>query len=158
HAPTRDGAVAGSIVRKATPFADAQAEQLWRQRLTTGRPVVLEKEIVYDGAIGPSVKIFEQVAGARLTGEAPGGATVEAHLELASRTSGHAFQFHNAATADATGPFAIGVPYPTDATDADVRAGGPYQVRVADGSNRALGQATVTSQDVAAGNAVAVTP
>ncbi|HEX2660091.1 MAG TPA: hypothetical protein VHU40_17530, partial [Polyangia bacterium] len=160
HAPTKDGAVAGSIVRKATPFADAQDEQQWRQRLTSGRPVVLEKEIVYDGAIGPSVKIFEQVAGARLTGEAPAGATVEAHLDLASRASGHAFHFHGAATADATGHFAIGVPYPTgpEQSTADVLAGGPYQVRVADGSNRVLGQAAVTSQDVADGHAVAVTP
>lgn|GEM_PF-1031984 len=158
HAPAKDGVVNGPIVRKGTPFVDAEEQQRWRQNVAAGRPIVLGSEIVYDGAIGPSVKIFEQVAGARLTGEAPAGATVEAHAQLTSRASGHTFHFHNAAAADAAGRFAVTVPYPTEPTDADVSADGMYQVRIGDGSNRVVGQAAVTARDVADGAAVAVAP
>jgi len=114
HAPLGDGA----IVRKATRFFDAEEKALWERSLSSSRPVVLSDEIVYDGRIEPAVKIFEQVAGAHLVGQAKPGAEIEAAIELRAETSGHAFRYHRRGRADATGRYDVVVPYPTDGTSA----------------------------------------
>src|SRR5262249_33062231 len=59
--------------RLATPLPNPEVERSWRAALASGRPVTTPQGLVYDGIVGPSVKVFEQVAGAHLTGTvAPG--------------------------------------------------------------------------------------
>ena len=159
HAPQLGGKTAGPIVRKATPFVDAADQERWRQNVATGRPTVLSDDIVYDGAIGPSVKIFQQVTGARLTGQVSPGALVEARVDLVARAGSYKFRFHRAATADATGRFEILVPYPTEPAppDSDVSAVGPYDVHILDGGQPAIGVAHVSTRDIEQGAAVGVT-
>jgi asparagine N-glycosylation enzyme membrane subunit Stt3 len=162
HAP-RDG---GAIIRKATPFADAEEAALWRGALADRRPVVLSDEIVYDGRIGPAVKVFEQVAGARLVGDAAPGVALEAHLDLAARGSGrngHTFRYVRSGRADANGRFEITVPYPTELApvSSDVAARAPYEIHSvgpADPGDVVIGRATVATGDVEQGLIVAVTP
>lgn len=160
HAPRGDGL----IVRKATRFSDDEDERGWRRALEEGKPVVLPEEIVYEGTISPSVKIFEQVPGARLTGTAPAGATVEARLTLVARAAAAALAYHRAATTDPTGRFEVVVPYPTepDATYTDVFAQGPYEVVVLDPTNplatRTIARATVATAAVETGELVPVSP
>ncbi|HEY4187306.1 MAG TPA: hypothetical protein VGP07_19675, partial [Polyangia bacterium] len=112
--------------------------------------------IVYDGLIGPSVKIFEQVPGARLIGTAPAGTTVEARLDLSAREGGARVAYRRTATADVTGQFELLVPYPTepDAPYTDVVAAGPYEL-VAAGAP--LGHASVPASAVEEGRAIPVT-
>ena len=156
HAPLGDGL----IVRKATLFRDDEDERQWRRSLAAGTPVVLANEIVYDGLIAPSVKIFEQVPGARLMGRAPAGATVEARLALVARATGDWLTYRRAAKADVTGRFELVVPYPTEpgAAFTDVVATGPYELVAAAGGApaTALGRAAVPADAVEAGSAVTV--
>jgi len=157
HAPRGDG----MIVRKGTRFFDDEEQGLWRRSLASGKPIVLSDEVVYDGAIEPSVKIFEQVAGARLTGTASPGATVEARLELVSRDGGVRSTYRRSTTADVTGRFELVVPYPTepDAAFTDVVAAAPYELTVSGGgeaSPRSLGRVTVSSDAVETGATVSV--
>jgi len=155
HAPLG----AGIVVRKATRFFDAEEERLWRRSLAAGTPIVLSDEIVYEGLIGPSVKIFEQVPGARLSGTAPAGATVEARLDLVARESGEHLTYRRAATADVTGRFELVVPYPTepDAAFTDVFAAAPYDLVVVEaGAPRSLGRVAVSTDAVETGASVTV--
>lgn len=164
HAPLG----AGVIVRKTTPLADGDDERRWRDALAAGTPVVLSNEVVYDGVIGPSVKIFEQVPGARLTGTAPAGATVEARLDLIARASGAHVSYRRAATTDVTGHFQVMVPYPTepDAAFTDVFATAPYDLVVTEpgaAAGRSVGRIAVSTDAVENGatvsvSAAAVTP
>lgn len=158
HAP-RDG---GAIVRKATPFSDAEEAALWRGALASHRPVVLSDEIVYDGRIGPAVKVFEQVAGARLVGRAPPGALLEARLELTARASSHAFRYVRSGRADADGHFELTVPYPTDPAPvgSDMAARAPYEIYAVGPApaNIVVGRATVAADDVEQGLIVQVAP
>ena len=120
---------------------------------------MLSDEIVYEGSIGPSVKIFEQVPGARLTGMASPGATVEARLDLVARESGERLTYRRAATADATGRFEVIVPYPTeqDAAFTDVFAAAPYDVVIIEaGAPRSLGRVAVSTEAVENGARVIV--
>jgi len=157
HAPLG----AGVIVRKATPLADADDERRWRGALAAGTPVVLPDEIVYEGSIGPSVKIFEQVAGARLTGTAPPGASVEARLELVARESGEHLSYRRPATVDVTGHFEVVVPYPTepDAPFTDVLATAPYDVIVNEPgalAGHSVGRIAVSTDAVENGTSVSM--
>jgi dolichyl-diphosphooligosaccharide--protein glycosyltransferase len=158
HAP-RGG---GAIVRKATPFSDAAEAALWRGALAGHRPVVLSDETVYDGLIGPAVKVFEQVAGARLVGRARPGAALEARLDLAARASGHAFRYVRSGHADADGRFELTVPYPTDPApvSSDVVARAPYEIHSvgSDAGDVVVGRAPVATGDVVRGLVVPVAP
>jgi len=156
HAPLGNGA----IVRKATRFFDGEEKSLWERSLSSRRPIILSNEIVYDGRIEPAVKIFEQVAGAHLVGQAAPGATIEAALELAGRAGGRAFRYHRTGHADANGRYEVVVPYPTEAgAAADVSARGEYQLGSIGGAPAiGLGRARVTEADVEEGRTVAVAP
>jgi len=62
-----------------------------------------------------TVKIFEYVPGAKLSGSFAPNQTVKAELELSSNT-GRSFTYYNTATADENGYFEIIVPYSTEST------------------------------------------
>ena len=159
HAPRGDGL----IVRNATRLTDDDDEARWRRALGDGKPLVLPDEVVYEGEIGPSVKIFEEVPGARLVGTAPAGAVVEARLTLLARSAATRVAYHRAVAADITGRFEVVVPYPTapEGDDhSDVFAQGPYEVVVHDAAQpaevRSIGQARVAASAVEAGLRVPV--
>ena len=157
HAPLG----AGVIVRKTTRFGDDQDLQRWRRALAAGTPVVLSDEIVYEGSIGPSVKIFEEVPGARLSGTVAPGASVEARLQLAARATGEQLTYRRAATVDVTGHFEVVVPYPTepDAAYTDVFATAPYELFVTEPgapAARALARVAVSSDAIENGSSVTV--
>ena len=157
HAPL----CAGVIVRKATRLTGEDDERHWRSVLAAGAPVVLSDEVVYEGSIGPSVKIFEQVAGARLQGTAPPGASVEARLELVGRESGEHLTYRRPTTVDVTGHFEVVVPYPTetDAAFTDLFATAPYELIVTEPGSpagRSLGRIAVSTDAVENGAVVNV--
>lgn len=158
HAPHGGGA----IIRIATPFSDAEEAALWRGSVASHRPVVLSDETVYDGRIGPAVKVFEQVAGARLVGRAPPGAALEARLDLTARASGHAFRYVRSGHADANGRFELIVPYPTDPAPvgSDVAARAPYEIHGvgSDAGDVVVGRAAVATGDVEQGLVVPLAP
>jgi len=161
HAPRGDGLIA----RKATRLTDDHDEARWRRALGDGKPLVLPDEVIYEGEIGPSVKIFEEVPGARLVGTAPAGALVEARLTLLARAAATRVAYHRAVAADITGRFEVVVPYPTEPEGddhSDVFAQGPYEVVVHDVAQlagvRRIGQARVAASAVEAGLRVPVSP
>ncbi|HEY8926833.1 MAG TPA: hypothetical protein VIU64_20760, partial [Polyangia bacterium] len=156
HAPLG----AGVIVRKATRFFDVEEKVLWERSLSSRRPVVLSDEVVYEGRIEPAVKVFEQVAGARLVGQSTPGAAIEASLEVVARAAGHSFRYSRTGRADANGRYELVVPYPTEAgAHTDVSAGGDYEVRTTGGPQPVLvARGHVSEADVEEGRAVPVTP
>jgi asparagine N-glycosylation enzyme membrane subunit Stt3 len=91
--------------------------------------------LVYESAGNPSApqpplatyKLFERVAGARVTGKAPPGYAVEAQLEL-DTPRGRPFTFSTQAVADPAGDYGLVLPYPTQATSGAVRSKGPYRL------------------------------
>ncbi|WP_336344740.1 oligosaccharyl transferase, archaeosortase A system-associated [Halalkalicoccus ordinarius] len=95
---------------------------------------------VYDERETSSVKTYERVEGARLTGsvDAPEGSIVTAEVELTAEGTGRTFTYTQTARVDEDGEFAMRVPYATEEdrsveegyTDSDVAADGPYEIRV----------------------------
>ena len=157
HAPLG----AGVIVRKTTRLTGDDDQQRWRRSLATGQPIVLPDEIVYQGTIGPSVKIFEEVPGARLAGTVAPGASVEARLPLVARATGERLTYRRAATVDVTGHFEVVVPYPTepDAAFTDVFASAGYELTVTDPgapAPRSLALVTVSTDAIENGSVVNV--
>jgi len=71
---------------------------------------------------GNTVKIFEYVPGAKLSGTSSPNQTVKAELELSSNT-GRSFVYSNTAAADENGYFEITVPYSTENTGNGNEAG-----------------------------------
>ncbi|MFC7221875.1 oligosaccharyl transferase, archaeosortase A system-associated [Halalkalicoccus sp. GCM10025322] len=96
---------------------------------------------VYDERVQPSVKTYERVEGAELTGsvDAPEGSTVTAELELTAEESGRTFTYEQTARVE-NGEFTMTVPYATEQdrsveegyTDSSVAADGPYEISVAE--------------------------
>ncbi|HII00177.1 TPA: oligosaccharyl transferase, archaeosortase A system-associated [Methanosarcinaceae archaeon] len=81
---------------------------------------------------GNTVKVFEYVPGAKLSGTSAPNQTVKAELELSSNT-GRSFLYYNTATADENGFFEIAVPYPTENTGNANEAGKGNEVAAGDG-------------------------
>jgi asparagine N-glycosylation enzyme membrane subunit Stt3 len=83
----------------------------------------------YDGKILPAIRIYEQVAGARLAGNATPNSQVTATVELATTAQGRRFTHVVTTQADEAGRFTLIVPYSTAVTDAsNVRSLGPWKV------------------------------
>jgi hypothetical protein len=79
----------------------------------------------YLGHLLATVKIFEQVEGARVEGRAPPGETVTVRIPLRLGTSGRTWQYTQSARADTQGNFRLIVPNPTaPATGTDVATTG----------------------------------
>jgi oligosaccharyl transferase (archaeosortase A-associated) len=82
------------------------------------------------------VKTFERVPGARVVGQGPPNATVEATVEMRMPNSNTTFNYTQQATTNAQGRFTMTLPYSTTgyeqwgtekgATNVSVRAAGPY--------------------------------
>ncbi len=74
-----------------------------------------------------TVKVFEYVSGARLSGTVNPKETVTATLELRSNT-GRGFTYQNKAAADEKGLFEITVPYSTENTGTETTATSTYSI------------------------------
>lgn len=89
-------------------------------------------DVLYDPVLVPSVKIFEHVSGAVVTGTYSSGSKIEAHLKLNVRTTGRSFVYVQSTRADEQGRFELTLPYATGVSSpASVAvAEGPYQLRL----------------------------
>jgi oligosaccharyl transferase (archaeosortase A-associated) len=105
-----------------------------------GRP-----EYLYDGHIESTLKTFEYVPGATITGQTDtANATVQVSVGLEVTNTGRTFQYTTTTEVDENGEFSVTVPYATTdylgvdegATNSSVRALGPYTVRAFDTSGR----------------------
>ncbi len=99
------------------------------------------------------VKVFEFVPGARLSGTASSGQTINATLELSSNT-GRKFTYHNEAMSDKNGSFEITVPYSTENSAGGVNAVSAYSLSA--GENVIISGVQVTESDILNGNRVEV--
>jgi asparagine N-glycosylation enzyme membrane subunit Stt3 len=79
-----------------------------------------------------SVKIFERVEGALLTGSAPGASEIEVRLALHSQTTDRDFEYRTSTPLTRDGEFELVVPYSTRESKpaAEIAALGPYSLRV----------------------------
>lgn len=97
--------------------------------------------VVHEQRQAVSVKTFERVEGAELTGSAPAGANVTVSLTLNNTQTGTNFTYEQTARADEDGEFAVTVPYATNdavspsegGTDSVIEADGVYTLNVEDG-------------------------
>jgi len=99
-------------------------------------------------------RIFEVVAGARITGRPLPNAPVRVALALRVER-GPRLTYRTSARADATGRYVITVPYPTEGREEEeVRAEGAYRIRTIEGiavSVRVSGSAVLEGRGVPAG-------
>jgi len=73
----------------------------------------------YFGHLVADVKIFEQVKGARIVGQAPPLSHVTLEIPLRVRSSGRVWRYRQAVAADGAGHFALMVPYATERAPGD---------------------------------------
>ncbi len=101
-------------------------------RARTGQVTRFGNHYQYDGIVTPSVKIFEVVQGARLTGEARAGTAVEARLELRCGSGGRRVDYVRSVVAGSDGHFDLVVAHSSEpVTDnATCEAIGPYSLFV----------------------------
>lgn len=87
---------------------------------------------LYDGAILPSVKIYEIVSGAYIVGSAQAGTHVQVQLPLKVSATNREFMYQQTVVANKEGVYKITVPYPTISvlTDYDVTALSNYLLSV----------------------------
>jgi asparagine N-glycosylation enzyme membrane subunit Stt3 len=127
-----------------TPDQRGRYEQLLRHR---GIVAIPGEGYVYDAIVTSSVKIFERVAGARLTGRAPADSTVDARLTLRSLADGRVFEYRHATTATAEGEYRLALPHATAAgprrAPAAVEALGAYRVRALSDGGAPVAEASV---------------
>jgi hypothetical protein len=113
-------------------------------RLRVPGPVSVTGGIDHGPSVPSSVKIYEIVAGARLHGRTVPGGRVVAELPLEAAATRRHFRYRTTARADASGDFALRVPYPTERphgeSDVTARAGYVIAVERGDGSRRPIAQ------------------
>ena len=73
------------------------------------------------------VKVFEYVKGARISGKAVPGSSVELRLNVTAPDGGHVY--YSMATAGADGAYSFTVPYPTSSTVGIVKTGDAYTIK-----------------------------
>jgi|AntRauTorcE11897_2_1112592.scaffolds.fasta_scaffold05570_3 dolichyl-diphosphooligosaccharide--protein glycosyltransferase len=103
--------------------------------------------VLHDSKELVSVKTFERVEGANLTGSAPAGANVSVSLTLENTQTEREFTYEQTVTANEDGEFVVTVPYATNdavspeegGTDSVVEAKGAYTVNVEDGGITTVG-------------------
>ena len=100
-----------------------------------------------------TVKVFEYVPGATLTGTVSPNQTVMATLELSSNT-GRKFTYQKGDVADEKGSFEITVPYSTENTGNGVHATSAYSLTA--GDNSTIAEIQVTENDILDGNKIEV--
>ena len=123
--------------------------------------------IYYDQREGASVKTYERVEGAELSGtvDAEEGETVTAVVPMEATTSDRTFEYTQQATVDENGEFTMTVPYATDNelgadegyTDTSVMAEDDYTVYTGDNDNpTAQSTASVPESTVYEGETIEV--
>lgn len=100
---------------------------------------------------GNTVKVFEYVRGATLSGTSSPNETVVATLELSSNT-GRKFTYQKGAKTDENGSFEITVPYSTENTGNGVHAISAYSLTA--GENSTITGIQVTESDILNGNKI----
>ncbi|WP_440945418.1 oligosaccharyl transferase, archaeosortase A system-associated [Methanosarcina sp. T3] len=100
---------------------------------------------------GNTVKVFEYVKGATLSGTAGPNETVIAKLEVSSNT-GRKFLYQNGDIADENGSFEITVPYSTENTGNEVYATSAYSLTA--GENSTIEGIKVTENDILNGTRI----
>ncbi len=127
--PRADGGF--RTLRKSFPIdtpAQASLYARWRDASPAADTPI---GFLYEGDITASVKLFEVVPGARLAGDAPPGALVEASLRLRARASGRELVYRQSGRAGPDGRFELVVPHPSRPEPAvDVEPLGAYTLRV----------------------------
>jgi asparagine N-glycosylation enzyme membrane subunit Stt3 len=122
----------GSSARLAGAQAGQEVPALGRHRLVYESSLVLGQ----GRAARPYARLYEIVEGARLVGEAEPGAPVEARLEL---QGGHGrLDFVARTRADASGRYALRLPYSNEPSGPGVRAARHYRVTSGAASGRAV--------------------
>jgi dolichyl-diphosphooligosaccharide--protein glycosyltransferase len=102
-----------------------------------------------------TVKVFEYVKGATLSGTVSPNETVMATLELNSNTD-RKFEYQKGDVADENGLFEITVPYSTESTGNGVHATSAYSLTA--GDNSTVSEVQVTENDILNGNRIEVHP
>lgn len=100
---------------------------------------------------GNTVKVFEYVKGATLSGTTAPNATVIAKLEVSSNT-GREFLYQNGDVADEKGSFEITVPYSTENAGNGVHATSAYSLTA--GENSTIEGIQVTENDIQKGTII----
>ncbi|HII80411.1 MAG TPA: oligosaccharyl transferase, archaeosortase A system-associated [Methanosarcina sp.] len=100
-----------------------------------------------------TVKIFEYVKGATISGTVSPKDTVMATLEISSNT-GRKFVYQKGNVADENGLFEITVPYSTESTENGVHAISAYSLTA--GKNSTINGVQVTENDIVNGNRIEV--
>lgn len=100
-----------------------------------------------------TVKVFEYVKGATLSGSVSPNETVMATLQLESNT-GRKFAYQKGDVADENGLFEITVSYPTESSGNGVHSTSAYSLTA--GENSTVGEVKVTEDDVLNGNRIEV--
>ena len=120
---------AQTFMAVAQPITDAEARQEIEARLTKTEAWKEGAEWRYQGQIIANVKLFEQVPGARLQGQADPGTLVTLSVPLRLRTSGRVWTYRQQVRANPEGKFEFTCPYSTEATfGQDIEATGPARL------------------------------
>ncbi len=101
------------ILRRSLPVETAADRLFFETVAGLGGLVESRWGFLYNGQMMSSVKIFEIVEGALLTGQTVPRATVQVELDLQSHTTGRTFVATYVTQAEEDGLFSLRVPYPT---------------------------------------------
>lgn len=128
----RPGSAGLEFRRRALPIDSDETLARYAASAAEAGVVATPLGLLYDGQVGASVKVFERVAGARVTGRAPPGARVEASLALRSLETGRSLSYRRAVHAGRDGRFELALAHPTTGGDSGsaLRAEGPYVLRI----------------------------
>jgi asparagine N-glycosylation enzyme membrane subunit Stt3 len=121
--------VTGALGPVTTPVESDEERARWASR--TGARIAWKEggRWAYQGQVLAAVKVFEQVAGARVTGRAEPGASVTLRLAMRLRTSGRTFHYEQEARAGDGGEFELVCPYATEVLQGgDLEPFGPAEV------------------------------
>jgi asparagine N-glycosylation enzyme membrane subunit Stt3 len=117
-----------AVAKPLTNEADLVEAQ---NRLASGSVWQEEEEWCYQAQIVSSVKLFEQVEGARLRGYAEPGSKVTLILPLRMRTSGRGWTYRQTVNVSDEGSFELISPYPTETTTGlDSELVGPARIEI----------------------------
>jgi len=161
------GLLSGTQIRslQALRLRDGWSQQLARisqqVRFSTlqGQAAQLQPNLfVFGGEVESSVKTYEHVPGATITGSVENpNATVRVSVDLTVRNTGRNFTYSTSVEPADDGSFSVTVPYATTDylgtddgyTNSSVRARGPYSVRtVVDRSTTGVGNVSVPERAV----------
>ena len=139
------------------------AERHQEKILRAGQPYVRHRDnrIIYGASIVPTVKVFEAVEGAKITGLTRPGAVIRVSLQLRSQTGTRELDYTTETISDAAGRFQLQLPHATTRESplppSDLIALAPYLVRVLDsesGRTLVISEIEVEEQAVQSGSKI----